>query len=55
MNLKDCYDKYLNSKFSITEECIENALIYHLINKLKTTMETPPKKTQTFSFFLFLN
>lgn len=37
MNLKDCYDKYLNSKFSITEECIENALIYHLINKLNYT------------------
>ena len=37
MNLKDCYDKYLNSKSSITEECIENALIYHLINKLDYT------------------
>ena len=37
MNLKDCYDKYLNSKSSITEECIENALIYHLINELNYT------------------
>lgn len=34
MRMKYFYDKYLKSKSSINEECIENALIYHLSNNL---------------------
>lgn len=42
---KKSYDLYKNSKFSISEQVIEEALIYHLVDKLGFTYNTEIKSS----------